>query len=223
MKSRLFTARISRWSSSSARLHTSSGFIAAEGTGARRVEQDKGDINKSLKMALKSAHIDATLRVASLSELFTQDIEDLGPDRVEPQKFATHSHGSASKNPSADAEEVEFCNGIPVVRTPPAPPSNPPVPASQAGPRRREPEWASQSIRKTVRFRNEPPEARGNDQERAGPPLCRDLRSGVGPHFSPGCIQPHRLAPESVISVYGKSSGFQEGPLAAAREGLFAF
>ena len=74
-------------------LHTSSGFIAAEGTGARRVEQDKGDINKSLKMALKSAHIDATLRVASLSELFTQDIEDLGPDRVEPQKFATHHHG----------------------------------------------------------------------------------------------------------------------------------
>jgi hypothetical protein len=112
-------------------LHTSSGFIAAEGTGARRVEQDKGDINKSLKMALKSAHIDATLRVASLSELFTQDIEDLGPDRVELQKFATHNHGSASKNPSADAEEVEFCNGIPVVRTPPAPPSNPPVPASQ--------------------------------------------------------------------------------------------
>jgi hypothetical protein len=29
-------------------------------------------------MALKSAHIDATLRVVSLSEIFTQDIEDLG-------------------------------------------------------------------------------------------------------------------------------------------------
>lgn len=55
-------------------------------------------------MALKSAHIDATLRVACLLELFTQDIKDLGPDRVEPQKFVTHNHGSASKNPSADAE-----------------------------------------------------------------------------------------------------------------------
>jgi hypothetical protein len=112
-------------------LHTSSGFIAAEGTGARRVEQDKGDINKSLKMALKSAHIDATLRVAGLSELFTQDIEDFGPDRVDPQKIATRYPGQASKNPSADAEEVEFCNGIPVVRTPPAPPSNQPEQTNQ--------------------------------------------------------------------------------------------
>jgi hypothetical protein len=33
-------------------LHTPSGFIAAEGSGARRVDQDKGDINKSLKMAV---------------------------------------------------------------------------------------------------------------------------------------------------------------------------
>ncbi|MFH1985244.1 MAG: hypothetical protein ABIL58_25685 [Pseudomonadota bacterium] len=58
-------------------LHTGSGFVAAEGTGARRIAQDSGDINKSLKMAEKSAHIDATLRVAGLSELFTQDLEDM--------------------------------------------------------------------------------------------------------------------------------------------------
>ena len=58
-------------------LHTNSGFVAAEGTGARTLAQDKGDINKSLKMAEKSAHIDATLRVAGLSELFTQDLEDM--------------------------------------------------------------------------------------------------------------------------------------------------
>jgi len=61
-------------------LHTGNGFVAAEGTGARRVDQDRGDINKSLKMAEKSAHIDATLRVAGLSELFTQDIEDMFQD-----------------------------------------------------------------------------------------------------------------------------------------------
>ena len=59
-------------------LHTGNGFIAAEGTGARRIAQDSGDINKSLKMAEKSAHIDATLRIAGLSELFTQDLEDMG-------------------------------------------------------------------------------------------------------------------------------------------------
>jgi hypothetical protein len=63
-------------------LHTGNGFVAAEGTGARRVDQDRGDINKSLKMAVKSAHIDATLRVAGLSELFTQDIEDMLADKA---------------------------------------------------------------------------------------------------------------------------------------------
>jgi len=58
-------------------LETGNGFVAAEGTGARRIAQGNGDINKSLKMAEKSAHIDATLRVAGLSELFTQDLEDM--------------------------------------------------------------------------------------------------------------------------------------------------
>jgi hypothetical protein len=63
-------------------LHTGNGFVAAEGTGARRIDQDRGDINKSLKMAIKSAHIDAALRVAGLSELFTQDIEDMLADKA---------------------------------------------------------------------------------------------------------------------------------------------
>jgi len=51
--------------------------IVADGIGARLLSQDNGDINKSLKMAEKSAHIDATLRMAGLSEIFTQDIEDM--------------------------------------------------------------------------------------------------------------------------------------------------
>jgi hypothetical protein len=54
-----------------------SGRVVADGVGARIVSQDNGDINKSLKMAEKSAHIDATLRMAGLSEVFTQDLEDM--------------------------------------------------------------------------------------------------------------------------------------------------
>ena len=54
-----------------------SGRVVADGVGARILSQDYGDINKSLKMAEKSAHIDATLRMAGLSEVFTQDIEDM--------------------------------------------------------------------------------------------------------------------------------------------------
>ena len=52
---------------------------AAPSTSARSLAQDQGDLNKCLKMAEKSAHIDATLRMGGLSEVFTQDTED-NPD-----------------------------------------------------------------------------------------------------------------------------------------------
>ena len=57
-------------------LRDAHGHVVAEGVGARSAIQDYGDINKSFKMAEKSAHIDATLRMAGLSEVFTQDLED---------------------------------------------------------------------------------------------------------------------------------------------------
>ena len=68
-------------------LTTSDGRVIASGIGARPVGQDNGDINKALKMASKSAHIDATLRAAGLSEIFTQDIEDmnLSVEEVKPE------------------------------------------------------------------------------------------------------------------------------------------
>ena len=63
---------------------------AADGVGARSLKQDYGDINKSLKMAEKSAHIDATLRMAGLSEVFTQDIEDM----IHGQKLETKTENA---------------------------------------------------------------------------------------------------------------------------------
>lgn len=54
--------------------------IVADGIGARSLEQDYGDINKALKMCSKSAHIDATLRMAGLSEVFTQDLDQMKAD-----------------------------------------------------------------------------------------------------------------------------------------------
>ena len=58
-------------------LNDASDRVIAHGVGARSLKQDYGDINKALKMAAKSAHIDATLRMAGLSEVFTQDMEDM--------------------------------------------------------------------------------------------------------------------------------------------------
>lgn len=56
---------------------TSDSIVLSEGLGARTLRQDKGDINKCVKMAEKSACIDATLNLCGLSEIFTQDLEDM--------------------------------------------------------------------------------------------------------------------------------------------------
>lgn len=67
----------------------STGAILGSGVGARNVKTDDyGDMNKSLKMAEKSAHIDATLRMAGLSEIFTQDVGDDKPAANDPPASA---------------------------------------------------------------------------------------------------------------------------------------
>ena len=53
------------------------GDFVGQGRGAREVAKDKGDVNKSIKMAQKSAFIDAVLRASGLSDIFTQDLEDM--------------------------------------------------------------------------------------------------------------------------------------------------
>jgi len=57
-------------------LYTKHGEFVGEGRGAREVRKDK-DVNKAIKMAQKSSQIDAVLRTGSLSDYFTQDLEDL--------------------------------------------------------------------------------------------------------------------------------------------------
>jgi hypothetical protein len=68
-------------------LRDAHGHVVAEGIGARNVNQDYGDVNKTFKMVEKSALIDATLRLAGLSEMFTQDLEDKPPVDAEEGDF----------------------------------------------------------------------------------------------------------------------------------------
>lgn len=82
-------------------LHTQNGIVVGEGTGARSVSQDYGDINKSIKMASKSAMIDATLRVAGLSELFTQDLETMIEEK--PEEPSSHPmEASTGRTPAGN-------------------------------------------------------------------------------------------------------------------------
>ena len=61
-------------------LMTRNGEVVGEGRGARSLKKDGGDANKAIKMSEKSALIDAVLRTGALSEVYTQDIEDLQDD-----------------------------------------------------------------------------------------------------------------------------------------------
>lgn len=65
------------------------GNVVADGIGARNVGKDQGDLNKALKMACKSAHIAACLNCAGLSEIFTQDLEDMHPHHAPQQAPAS--------------------------------------------------------------------------------------------------------------------------------------
>lgn len=58
-------------------LLSKSGNVVGEGRGARDVAKDNGDYNKAIKMAEKSAQIDAILRTGALTDFFTQDLEDM--------------------------------------------------------------------------------------------------------------------------------------------------
>lgn len=66
-------------------LRTRSGEIVGEGRGARSLKKDGGDVNKAIKMAEKSAMVSAVLRTGALSDVFTQDLEDM---QEEPAKAA---------------------------------------------------------------------------------------------------------------------------------------
>lgn len=57
------------------KLYRNGEYIGA-GIGARTLTQDKGDLNKMMKMAKKSAIIDAVISTFGLSDLFSQDLEE---------------------------------------------------------------------------------------------------------------------------------------------------
>ena len=104
------------------------GEVVGEGVGARSTEkQDNGDLNKSLKMASKSAMIDATLRCAGISEVFTQDIEemreqlplqyDVGITRPDPgivlaSEKQVHAVGRLLEHPNVTIEEKQNIHSL---------------------------------------------------------------------------------------------------------------
>jgi hypothetical protein len=90
-------------------IQDAAGRVVADGVGARSLQQDYGDINKALKMAEKSAHIDATLRMAGLSEVFTQDLEEMIPQGSD----SPAGKPAASSSPSPQAGDPSGSGPVP--------------------------------------------------------------------------------------------------------------
>ncbi len=58
-------------------LSNRSGEVVGQGRGAALLKNNQEDVNKTIKMAEKSAFISAVIRFAGLSDLFTSDLEDM--------------------------------------------------------------------------------------------------------------------------------------------------
>lgn len=61
-------------------LLSSAGAIVGEGIGADSVQNNYGDLNKTLKMAAKSGLVMATIKTGGMSELFTLDLDHMYPE-----------------------------------------------------------------------------------------------------------------------------------------------
>jgi len=127
-------------------LVTPSSVVVAEGRGARHRDQDFGDVNKCLKMAQKSAQTDAVLRCAGLSEIFTQDLEDMpafmrdadpdAPAPFEAPRRQTDPTPAAPAAPPAGedlADKLRRSVAEAAARKAPAPAPSAPAPAAPAG------------------------------------------------------------------------------------------
>lgn len=81
------------------------GEVIAEGRGVRKVGEKGMKENASIKMAQKAAKVDAVLNGWGLSDLFTQDLEDLKEEAKQPEQVA-NAPKSASRGDRIEGKEV---------------------------------------------------------------------------------------------------------------------
>lgn len=85
------------------------GEVEGEGRGSCSLKEKSGNANVAIKIAQKRAQIDAVLRVAALSDQFTQDIEDMG--KVTPEAYYPSSAPENELPPFDEEETVKQLKG----------------------------------------------------------------------------------------------------------------
>ena len=90
-------------------LLNSSGHLVSEGWGARSIDPQYPDLNKAVKMAKKSGLIDAVLNAGGLSEVFTQDLDDIPPEGLEDgESFDPYSPAQEQVNMNQDFDRNDL-------------------------------------------------------------------------------------------------------------------
>lgn len=88
------------------RLIDGQGHVVGEGRGAAELTEREGwTVNNAIKICEKRAHVDAVLRVAGLSEIFTQDLEDIDQRRAFEQESGSRPAPAPPPMPVAVAAE----------------------------------------------------------------------------------------------------------------------
>jgi hypothetical protein len=88
--------------------------LIGEGRGARKEGQKGGDLNNAIKMAQKSAKVDAVLNCYGLRDMFTQDLENLPEphDNPTPDERAPQAPPRAQRTDPKAAAVVEAVKRI---------------------------------------------------------------------------------------------------------------
>jgi hypothetical protein len=70
-----------------------------QGRGAALLGKNGNDPNKTLKMAQKSAFIDAVIRASGLSDFYTQDLEDMSPNDIGTYQGSAQPQNAVQRQP----------------------------------------------------------------------------------------------------------------------------
>jgi len=87
------------------------GVEAGQGRGSDTLERNQNDPNKALKMTQKRAFVDAVIRTTGLSDIFTQDIEDMNTEKINtaPETFDKDNYQEWVDEES-DSPEIQYEN-----------------------------------------------------------------------------------------------------------------
>ncbi len=120
------------------RLIDRQGRIVGEGRGAADLSERNGwTVNNAIKICEKRAQVDAVLRVAGISEIFTQDLEDMEQRQALEHEAASgrapysNGNGAGTHEPSRPAYDAGARSRNSYVSEAPAAPSARPTPAAE--------------------------------------------------------------------------------------------